>query len=545
MSQVQLNDHILSWDAVEGAHHYSVKVMLNQHDGYEVPVMDTKYALTLYKEGEYTLYVRAVFEDGSYSDYSPAILYTVQEEVAVTPGGEDGKVMLRGTGSYEDPLLIYTREELETLVKTDGTREETANGETKSVRNYYRLMQDIDLSDKEWTSIGSSQQRFEGYFDGNGHTIKGLTQTELDHKTSRYNAGLFAELGAATIINLNLTDIDISIGLINDEFRIGGIAGYSVGATIENCSVSGTIKVDSAQSSQKTAYVGMLIGYTNGAAMRRITVSGDIDVTFAKVYSGGLAGICTSSPNDVIRDVLSYVNVKAHGTARSSNQPAGRAYAAGIAYLSTNVEVNGVVWLGTARATAIPGTPADEEMYAEGMFVAGGNKIVNHNECQIPVSRCFFDINGLPYDQAQYAESDFADKSLWLSAVAKRYAVGNARSQKSTSTVFAVDSATKGEQERYMPTYGDMYFGLDFDTTWTMTGDQAKPLALQAYHSQWFTVTFLSDDGKVVSTQHVLKGQTATQPVYKGEEGYAVQWDLDANTPIESDMTVHILHAEE
>ena len=49
---------------------------------------------------------------------------------------------------------------------------------------------------------------------------------------------------------------------------------------------------------------------------------------------------------------------------------------------------------------------------------------------------------------------------------------------------------------------------------------------------------FLRDDGTVVSTQSVLKGQTANVPTYVGTEGYAVQWNFDPATPITADVQV-------
>ena len=158
MSEVRIEDHILTWDAVEGAEMYMLKVMFDDYNGYEVPVTDTRFSLALYDEGTYTIYVRPLFADG-YGDYSPAITYTLQQEVAVTPS-DDGKVVLRGSGTIEDPILIYTREELASL--TDGKRSVTENGETVKYQNFYRLMQDIDLTGEEWTSIGSSANRFEG-----------------------------------------------------------------------------------------------------------------------------------------------------------------------------------------------------------------------------------------------------------------------------------------------------------------------------------------------------------------------------------------------
>ena len=51
MSEVRIEDHILTWDAVDGAEIYMLKVMFDEHNGYEVPVDGTRFSLALYEEG--------------------------------------------------------------------------------------------------------------------------------------------------------------------------------------------------------------------------------------------------------------------------------------------------------------------------------------------------------------------------------------------------------------------------------------------------------------------------------------------------------------
>ena len=45
----------------------------------------------------------------------------------------------------------------------------------KNLNDNYVLTQDIELSDAEWTPIGTKDNPFKGTLDGQGHTIKGLT----------------------------------------------------------------------------------------------------------------------------------------------------------------------------------------------------------------------------------------------------------------------------------------------------------------------------------------------------------------------------------
>lgn len=534
MSEVILSeDHVLRWQPVEGATHYSLRVNFDETNGFEVPVNGTEYILKLYTEGTYTLRVRPVL-DTEYGAYSEPILYTVEKEVVVTPS-EDGKVVLRGAGTVDDPLLIYTKEELISL--TDGMREVEQNGETVRMQNYYRLMADIDLSGEEWTSIGNSAKPFSGIFDGNGHTIKGMTQTKLNGTALKRN-GLFGTITQGTVVNLNMVDVHIELGLITEDCSLGGLVGYTTGATVENCSVQGSIVVNSPQSGQKRCYAGLLVGYSNGTAMRRVSTKGKVDVTYSAVYAGGMAGLCSAPELDSMQNCISRVNVLANGTGTSGNNPAGRAYAAGFAYISNTGGIANCVWLGTAKATVKVGTPADEDMYYEGMFVCSSSKTVK-GECTIALSDCFYDIAGIAYNTDVYDEDLYASHTDLLNAIANRYVMGGATGQKRTSSVYGVDSETLANRDMYAFDVGGTMLGLDFDSVWTMTADGP---ALAPYHSRWHNVQFVLDDGTVFSTQNVLKGQSATLPTYVGEEGFALQWDLDPATPIEEDMQIHLKH---
>ena len=535
MSEVRLmNEHMLCWDPVEGARYYSLRVLFSDVDGYEIPVYDTQYLLKLYNEGTYTLSVRPVFADG-YGAFSAPVSYVVAKEVEVTPVevSEGKTVVLRGTGTYEDPILLYTKEELATL--TTGTRSEEVNGETVTSQNFYRLMADIDLSEEEWKPIAANS-KFEGLFDGNGHTIRGLTQTALYGTTNKRN-GLFGTLSNATVINLKL-EVQIRIGLVNDKFCLGGLAGYSVNSTVENCEVVGTITVDSPQTNDQSGYIGLLLGYSNGTSIRRTAVDGTIRATYSKVYAGGMTGITTAPESDILDNCLSTANVYA-----TSSYSKGLAYAAGFTYISNKDSIANCVWLGEAKATPAVGTDATTGAYGEGMFVCSINsttKTGGKRQCNIVLEDCFFAIDGLPYDTETYAEGLYATKDEWLAAVADRYCVGVADTQKRTSYVYAVDKDTRTDTAHYTWSDGGVSVGLDFDTVWTM-GDNGPHLRADA--TRWYTVQFVAD-GKVVSTQRILRGRTARLPVYEGEEGHAVQWDFDAATPIEEDIIVHVVAQE-
>ena len=144
------------------------------------------------------------------------------------------------------------------------------------------LTADIDLTGKDWTPIGTDYDNsYTGTFDGGGHTITGLTITTNDQY-----AGLFGYLGNfgkfGTVKNVVMEGVQITCN--HWSGFAGGVAGYSWGGTIENCSVSGSVS--------GTVYVGGVVGAQIDGSITgcssSATVKGTVDV-------GGVAGQTNSS----------------------------------------------------------------------------------------------------------------------------------------------------------------------------------------------------------------------------------------------------------
>ena len=139
---------------------------------------------------------------------------------------------------------------------------------------------DIDLTGKDWTPIGTDYDNsYKGTFDGGGHTITGLTFTTNDEY-----AGLFGWLNrAGTVKNVVMEGVQITSNQIYGG-SIGGVVGSSLGGTIENCSVSGSVS--------GTVYVGGVVGAQIDGSITgcssSATVKGMVDV-------GGVAGQTNSN----------------------------------------------------------------------------------------------------------------------------------------------------------------------------------------------------------------------------------------------------------
>ncbi len=129
------------------------------------------------------------------------------------------------------------------------------------------LTTDIILTGKDFTSIPI----FSGTFDGQGHSIKGVSVTGV---TGR---GFFSIIGEnATVKNLNVVGIVRPSG---SESSIGGIAGTNKGV-IYNCKFSGKVAA--------TNTVGGIVGEnTSTGSVLKCTAAGTVD---GEKFTGGVVG---------------------------------------------------------------------------------------------------------------------------------------------------------------------------------------------------------------------------------------------------------------
>ncbi len=175
------------------------------------------------------------------------------------------------------------------------------------------LTADIDLTGKDWSLIGTNfYNSYTGTFDGGGHTIMGLTVTTNDQYV-----GLFGRLGrAGTVKNVVMDGIQITCN--HRLGYAGGVAGFSWGGTIENCSVSGSVSgticaggvvgiqweasitgCSSSATVKGMVQVGGVAGETNsGATMAACYATGNVTIEIDpidNIRGGGLVGFNAGS----------------------------------------------------------------------------------------------------------------------------------------------------------------------------------------------------------------------------------------------------------
>ena len=525
MSPVRLADtHSLEWDAVEGAEFYGVRVMFDGVNGYEEPTENTYYRLKLFRAGTYTLSVRAKTAAG-YTDYSPAVTYVVEENVTTTPVQPDDPnkpvVVLRGSGTAEDPLLIFDEEDL--AVIGSGMREVKEDGVTVRYQNYYALMADIDLGGAEWTPIGSNSVPFRGLFDGRGHTISNFTHTKT-YGSSYVRNGLFSTTQDATIVNLNIKGYTADLKQLKRGLALGALIGMSKNTVIDNVHVEGNITVYAPIEDSEAAYIGMIVGQSTGTDLRHCSATGKIDVTFAKAYAGGLVGHMQNK-TDYLRACLSLVDVKTMATAMESvpdvagsisKRPNGYSFAGGlVGYASSVGGIYDCVVLGNIEAAAFDGTPA--ERVGQGML--GGGSVSATGVCRLVIGDCYVRLAGIGRGLSEEYPTG--------TAAGARYAVGNCTSLGSNNTAYGLTEDEVGKM--------DTYAALDMENTWKM-GENGPVLEEKVL--AWHKVTY-QVEGETVDTAYVLHGHVAhLSPDYQPPEGYAVRsWDY-SYAPITEDTVI-------
>ena len=97
----------------------------------------------------------------------------------------------------------------------------------------YIQIADIQCPGEEDFPIIGRDEIFKGSYDGGNHTIRGLSITSSD-----YSVGMFSSIGGgATLKNIKLDNCNVS-GIDN----VGGLSGFSYGATVTNCGITGLVQ---------------------------------------------------------------------------------------------------------------------------------------------------------------------------------------------------------------------------------------------------------------------------------------------------------------
>lgn len=160
---------------------------------------------------------------------------------------------------------------------------------------------------------GNDSYRFNGTYDGEGHTISGIRIYKGGKNVDVDNyQGLFGDVGSSgTVRNVNLSD-----SRITGFDSVGGIVGYSIG-TVEGCTVTANVCLHIVQ--DKSNSFGGIVGNNRGNIYRCvsracITLKSGISSTFFNGF-GGIAGhnFGSNTITDCIAEGVTIPNINGRG----------------------------------------------------------------------------------------------------------------------------------------------------------------------------------------------------------------------------------------
>ena len=229
-----------------------------------------------------------------------ALCLTLLPAAALAEGATAMPAYRGGNGTEDDPWLISSVEDLQTLASTinngkaaefDADCTDTGNGIPGNYHGYYfRQTTDLDLNGIEnWDPIGYSGDSncyFAGHYDGGGHIISNAKSTGKNDKDGFATAGIFGWVEFGSVENLHVENANfVATGQGNYSFA-GGIAAVAFAASIENCTVKNSALESKRDNNNNCA--GGIAGYSTGTTFKNCaSISNNIQ---SMAYGGGFVG---------------------------------------------------------------------------------------------------------------------------------------------------------------------------------------------------------------------------------------------------------------
>ncbi len=276
--------------------------------------------------GTYTLNVFSEQYNGDYqTDYASAF-EAVTLTVSATPEQINGVYQIKTANN------LFWFAALVNGTLTDGTAQNAAASAV--------LTTNIDLTGEAWTPIGSESNPYTGTFDGQNHTISGMTIENAESYSGLFGnvtgtvrdftvtgsititgdetvsrvGGAVGSLGTASVggtVSGVISGVDITVSAGNDH--IGGVVGSmpeNISPTVESCVYTGNITV-----TVEAGSVAGVVGYIRTGTIQNCANWGGISInTGGNGSVGGILGYCNNG-KIYIRNCYNSGSIAAEGTA--------------------------------------------------------------------------------------------------------------------------------------------------------------------------------------------------------------------------------------
>ena len=285
--------------------------------------------------------------DGTFTATMPAADASVTTAQVPIPWSGSGD-------SANDPYLIEYPSQLD-LLATNVNAGNSYSGKYFALKNgitysHTTNWNSSSSTENNYTAIGTGSNKFRGTFDGRNFTISGIRIYKGgDTAATDDYLGLFGAIGSNGVVKgVNLADARIT-----GHDYVGGIAGYSDNATVEDCNVAADVCI---HAMQYGSYHGGIAGYSTGTVQRCISRSTlTISVVSDRSFYGAIVGQINPTDGKSMNNCLAVGATVAN--INYSGAIAGRSYASSQS-LSNNY-YRACTVAGAANATGVGIGPAN------------------------------------------------------------------------------------------------------------------------------------------------------------------------------------------
>ena len=431
-----------------------------------------------------------------------------------------------GSGTPGEPYIINSTKGLDLLaqyVNSGNTCKDLYFQLGGNIEYTYNKDWEVASNENNYTCIGNDDHKFQGTFDGQGNTISGIRIYKVDYSYSDDFQGLFGNVGSGgTVKRVNLSDARIT-----GRNSAGGIAGYTFGATIEDCTVGDDVCIHAVVNN--ASYHGGIVGHSQAGPVRRCVSRARLTVADGKTDCqdyGGIVGYNNHGTiTDCIADGVVIPDVKGRGAItgyQNNNGTLTRNYYHDCKVASNSVTPSGV-GMGTEGSTTTSDVDGAQPLWAVTLPthasvvrtpatdpLPGTNNMTYDNGA---------DINGVPY--------------------AKGLSVVNLSYDPATITEgYDVLLSVKKTSDNTAVTFTD-----NGDYTYTIASMPAADITVST--TEIPVIAYVDADGNPQShaCTPIVEGTTSYQTLGRTEGWYVVNSDVTFNNQTVKflDQTVHVI----
>ena len=346
-----------------------------------------------------------------------------------------------GSGTKDDPWLISNDKQLAKLAH------DVTNGNTKVMfaGKYFKLTQDIDLSQGKWMPIGTwkcdkskNDRYFAGKFDGDGHTISNMQIEWVNEKGFEASWGLFGRLYGtspssedtyASVTNLIIDNARIqmkkdTVPVGTSVIKIGTVAGdMTQYAEISNIIIRNSEITDNEEtySAPNSFRVGGVIGYIDNSKSnhyRIFNISADVDVNmltnatltssnnFQATIAGGFGSVSKLAKPAVGNIVILPRNILIHGSLLTSKN-------------TTKCKKGSVLSSNTTAMDDFDKVNVDDQPITSTWYYTAANKVTGDKDYKYGTEKDIDESTGMTFGKTfvdqinQYISDKKLDRKSW------------------------------------------------------------------------------------------------------------------------------------